>query len=111
MLQKTTLGCSRRCFGYSKPYGHVLIDVADVAFLKDSFQKRLWEWIGKKQFVCRERALSSDQLRLITREILVHAEKGILVDQFYAERVYTQASLEELLGRAGFYGIAFHAPQ
>jgi D-alanine-D-alanine ligase len=91
-----------------KPSGLVLIDVADGAFLKASFQKRSWEWIGKKQFVCRERALSNDQGRLITREIVVHAEKGILVDQFYAERIYTQASLEQLLRGAGFQGVAFH---
>lgn len=91
-----------------KPSGRVLIDVADGAFLKDSFQKRSWEWIGKKQFACRERALSGDGLRLITREVVVHAEKGILVDQFYAERIYTQASLGELLENAGFQEVAFH---
>ncbi len=28
--------------------------------------------------------------RLISREVVVHAERGVIVDQFYAERLYAK---------------------
>ncbi len=91
-----------------KPLGRVLIDVADGKYLKENFEPRSWEWIDKKYLVCRERCLSSDKGRLISREIVVHVEKGVVVDQFYAERLYTCENLKGLLEEAGFGFINFH---
>jgi len=91
-----------------KPWGRVLIDVADGDYLRENFQPRSWEWIDRRHFVCRERSLSLDKQRLITRELVIHTEKGVLVDQFYAERLYNQESLAELLKTAGFSEITFH---
>jgi D-alanine-D-alanine ligase len=91
-----------------KPWGKLLIDVSDGEYLREHFQPRSWEWIDKKHFVCRERSLSIDRQRLISREIISHVEKGVIVDQFYAERLYTKESLKELLEKAGFTDIQFH---
>ncbi len=91
-----------------KPWGTLLIDVADGQYLKENFQPRSWEWIDKKYFVCRERSLSKDGQRLISREIINHAEKGVLEDQFYAERLYTQESITEVLKSAGFSDVSFN---
>jgi D-alanine-D-alanine ligase len=91
-----------------KPWGKILIDVSDGEYLREHFQPRSWEWIDKKHFVCRERSLSIDRQRLISREIISHVEKGVIVDQFYAERLYTKESLKELLEKAGFTDIQFH---
>lgn len=91
-----------------KPWGRLLIDVANEECLREHFQPRSWEWIDKKRFVCRERSLSLDKQRLISREVVTHVEKGVIVDQFYAERLYNQDSLGELLKRAGFNDITFH---
>lgn len=91
-----------------KPGGRLLVDVADGEFLKQNFQPRSWEWIDNKYFVCRERSLSLDEQRLISREVIVHVDKGVIVDQFYAERLYTRVSLEGLLNAAGFSGLQFH---
>ncbi len=85
-----------------KPMGKVLLDVADGEYLKSNLQNRSWEWVDDRLFVCRERSLSSDGERIITREIIVHKKKGILVDQFYAVRLYSKDKLEELLKKAGF---------
>ena len=90
-----------------KPWGKLLIDVADGEYLKENFQPRSWEWIDKKHFVCRERSLSFDKQCLISREIITHVEKGVIADQFYAERLYTRESLTELLKSAGFSDISF----
>ncbi len=85
-----------------KPWGKVLLDVADGEYLKSNLQNRSWEWVDNRFFVCRERSLSSDGERIITREIIAHKEKGIIADQFYAVRLYNRDKLEELLKRAGF---------
>jgi D-alanine-D-alanine ligase len=92
-----------------KPDGGLLIDVADGNYLKEKFQPRSWEWIDSKHFVCRERSLSTDGKRIISREVITHTEKGVLADQFYAERLYTPEDLKELLLKAGFSDPVIHA--
>ena len=91
-----------------KPWGRVLLDVADGEYLKGHFQPRSWEWIDRTMFVCRERSLSLDGQRLISREVITDVDKGVVADQFYAERLYTRDALRQLLERAGFSRIAFH---
>jgi len=95
-------------FRVLKPWGRILIDIANGEYLREHYQPRSWEWIDKKAFVCRERTLSADKSKLISREIIVHVEKGVIVDQFYSERLYTKEMLEELLKKAGFEKITFH---
>ncbi|MBI4723308.1 MAG: methyltransferase domain-containing protein [Candidatus Stahlbacteria bacterium] len=92
-----------------KPWAKLLIDVADGAYLRANFHPRSWEWIDKSHFVCRERSLSTDEQRLISREVINHTQKGVLADQFYAERLYTKESLTHLLEEAGFKDVVFHA--
>ncbi len=91
-----------------KPWGKLLIDVADGEYLRRKFQARSWEWIDKNYFVCRERSLSLDKQRLISREVVTHVEKGVIADQFYAERLYTQKSIADLLAHAGFSDVMVH---
>ncbi|MFZ2148002.1 MAG: methyltransferase domain-containing protein [Sedimentisphaerales bacterium] len=99
----------KEVFRVLKPWGRMLIDVADGVYLRKRFQPRSWEWIDKNYFVCRERSLSLDKQRLISREVVTHAQKGVVADQFYAERLYTQKSLEELLRTAGFSEVIVHS--
>ncbi len=98
----------KEIFRALKPWGKLLIQVTDGDYLKENFQPRSWEWIDKKHFVCRERSLSLDKQRLISRELVTHIEKGVIADQFYAERLYSQKNLRELLTAAGFSEIIFH---
>lgn len=98
----------KEVFRVLKPWGRFLIDVTDGEYLREHFQPRSWEWIDKKHFVCRERSLSLDKQKLISREVVSHVEKGIITDQFYAERLYTRESLIEILKEAGFSDITIH---
>lgn len=98
----------KEVFRVLKPYGRILIDVADGEYLRNNFQPRSWEWINGKCIVCRERSLSIDKQRLISREVIIHIDKGVIEDRFYAERLYTRESLEEILRMAGFSNITFH---
>ncbi|OHD62733.1 MAG: D-alanine--D-alanine ligase [Spirochaetes bacterium RBG_13_51_14] len=98
----------REVFRVLKPWGRLLIDVADGDYLRANYQPRSWEWIDKNHFVCRERSISVDKQRLISREVVTHVEKGVIADQFYAERLYNNESMQELLNAAGFSDIALH---
>jgi D-alanine-D-alanine ligase len=82
--------------------GVLVLDVADGEWLRQNFEARSWEWIDQVHFVCRERSLSTEGERIVSREVIVHADRGVIADQFYAERLYTAAQLTELLERAGF---------
>lgn len=85
-----------------KPGGQLLIDFTDGDFLRENFEARSWEWIDKHYFVCRERSLSKSRERLISREVITHTSKGVVADQFYAERLYNEGELRDLLSSAGF---------
>lgn len=95
-------------FRVLKPGGRVYIDASDGDYLKKNFQPRSWEWLDRKYFVCRERALSSDGERLICREVICRIDRGIIADQFYAERLYNRESLFDLLTASGFSSPTFH---
>jgi len=98
----------KEAFRVLKPWGKILIDITDGEFIRNNFQIRSWEWIDKNFFVCRERSLSLDKQKLISREVITHVNKGVLVDQFYAERLYSKISISELLKNVGFSEIKFH---
>lgn len=91
-----------------KPGGMLLLDLADGGFLKETYSPRSWEWIDDKYFVCRERSLSANEQRLISREVITHVKKGVIADQFYAERLYSRESITALLERNNFKDVTFH---
>lgn len=98
----------KEVFRVLKPWGKLLVDITDGEHVKNHFQPRSWEWIDKDCFVCRERSLSTDGNRLISREVIMHLEEGLLADQFYAERLYQEEGLFRLLQAAGFSDIGSH---
>jgi D-alanine-D-alanine ligase len=98
----------REVFRVLKPYGKFLIDVADGNYLRENFSPRSWEWMDPKHFVCRERSQASDNQRLISREVISNINKGVILDQFYAERLYNKESLSDMFGRTGYQNVIFH---
>jgi D-alanine-D-alanine ligase len=89
------------------PSGRLLIDISDGPYLKENYQPRSWEWINDHLFVCRERSLSLTGERLVSREVIIHSKKGVLADQFYAERLYSKEGIANLLTQATFIDVAF----
>jgi D-alanine-D-alanine ligase len=85
-----------------KPSGKVLVDIADGDWLRAHYTPRSWEWIDDQLFVCRERSLSADGGRLVSREVITHVSQGVIADQFYAERLYNAEGMSALLRQAGF---------
>jgi len=88
--------------------GFLILDIVDGEWMSNHFEQRTWEFIDENHFVCRERALSKDGERIVTRELISHAEKGVLADQFYAERLYTRDKIVEILEKCGYQNLRFH---
>jgi len=97
----------KEVFRVLKPFGKLLVDITDGDYIKNSFQPRSWEWIDKKNFVCRERSLAKDGERLISRELVSHTEKGVISDRFYSERLYSKEGLKKILQSSGFSEVFF----
>jgi D-alanine-D-alanine ligase len=91
-----------------KSNGKLALDLTDGDWMRGNYEPRSWEWIDKNQFVCRERSLSEDGQRLISREVVVHAERGVIADQFYAERLYSKEKICAVLQEEGFQNIEIH---
>ena len=91
-----------------RPTGQLVLDITDGAHMAEHFERRSWEWIDEHHFVCRERSISKEGDRLISREVIVNDETGVIADQFYAERLYTQVSISKLLEKTGFRNIRHH---
>jgi len=83
-----------------EPGGTLYLDVADGDWLRQNFSPASWEWIGDNKMVARERKLSGD--RLVSREMVIDTHKGIEADRTYAERLYSQERICELLRQVGF---------
>jgi len=88
--------------GALRPGGILVLDIMAGDWLRENFEPRSWEWIDASHFVCRERMLSSDGDRLISREVVTHAEHGVIDDRFYAVRLYSRERISALLQEAGF---------
>src|ERR1700726_266393 len=89
--------------------GSLVMDLMDGDWMRRHFEPRSWEWVDQNHFVCRERDLAGDGARLVSREVGVHAERGVIADQFYAERLYSKERLEALLTGAAFTNVRFHS--
>lgn len=88
-----------------KPKGKLVLDIVDGSWMNKNFEPRSWEWIDQVHFVNRERSLSANGKRIITREVITHSEKGVLADQFYAERLYTFDEIANILTDIGFENV------
>jgi D-alanine-D-alanine ligase len=88
--------------------GKLVMDLMDGDWMRRHFEPRSWEWVDQNHFVCRERCLSGDDDRLISREVVVDAKRGVIIDQFYAERLYSKERLELLLSGVGFINLRVH---
>lgn len=88
--------------------GKLLLDIVDGSWMNQNFEARSWEWIDKNHFVNRERSLSTDGKRIISREVITNAEIGVMADQFYAERLYSLEEISVILADLGFENIQNH---
>jgi len=86
-----------------KKGGWLLVDVTDGAVVRKSFTPMAWHEIEEDIVVCRQRQLEDD--RIHAREIVLSKKKGLIRDNTYSIRLYTEHDLERLLEKAGLMDI------
>ncbi|KAF9943079.1 hypothetical protein BGZ67_007724 [Mortierella alpina] len=84
-----------------KPGGCAVLDIVDGAYMRENFSARGWEWVDDTMIACRERELSKDKKRLISREVIISTGTGVIRDQFYAECLYSKDEIHHLVQEAG----------
>jgi D-alanine-D-alanine ligase len=97
----------RRAHDLLRQGGRLALDLVDGDWLRAHFERRSWEWLDGRLLVCRERSLSKDGERLITREMVLDADRGVIADRFFAERLYSRTAIAALLESVGFWKIRF----
>jgi D-alanine-D-alanine ligase len=97
----------RRAHDLLRQGGRLALDLVDGEWLRVNFEKRSWEWLDGGLLICRERSLSRDGERLITREMVLEADRGVVADRFFAERLYSRTAIAALLESVGFWRIRF----
>jgi D-alanine-D-alanine ligase len=90
--------------------GRLVLELVDGDWQRAHFERRSWEWLEGRVLVCRERSLSKDGERLVTRETVLSADRGVLADRFFAERLYSHAEIQDLLESLGFAAVRFLDP-
>lgn len=86
--------------------GHLLVDVVDGGWIRDSFNPRTWHEIGDDVIVCRMRELLQGHVNV--REIVLSRKRGLLRDRSYSIRFYNPSSMKRLFENAGLTGIEVH---
>ncbi|MEM0481824.1 MAG: methyltransferase domain-containing protein [Nitrososphaerota archaeon] len=95
----------REIYRVLRPYGRLLMDLAAGDAVRQNYAKRSWEWVDDRTLVVREREMSTDGERIITREIVIDVENGVRADNVYAVRLYSFAELKSILESAGFVNV------
>jgi len=80
--------------------GNLLLDLVDMEALKRNFKPLAWHEVGEDIVVCRMRELHRD--RVVSRELVMSKDSGLIRDETYFVRLYTPDSIAGLLDSAGF---------
>lgn len=97
-----------RITGLLKKGGRLFLDLSDGSALRSSFEARSAEWLDDTTVVNRERTLDRSGTRLISREIVYCTEKGLIADQIYAETLYSDADMRDMLEKNAFTDVRIH---
>jgi D-alanine-D-alanine ligase len=85
------------------PGGSLLLDLPDREYVLKNFSPQLWHEANKDIIVCRKRRLDRDMI--FGREIVISKIEGLIRDETYCTRLYSQERISELLRSVGFSSI------
>lgn len=89
-----------------KARGVLVMDFTDNEWLHQNVDQRSWEWLDRNHFVCCERTLAADGVTLLTREIHVDRDRGVIADNAKGELSYSPATIIRRLADAGFANVS-----
>ncbi len=89
-----------------KPGGWLLLDIADGESVQTKISPLAWHEIGNDIVVCRQREAESSIIR--AREVVLSKARGMIRDQTYRIRLYSEEEVVALAQRAGFGDVQRH---
>ena len=90
----------QECLRVLRPGGRIALDISDRGALERSYKPLSWHESEAGIVVCRE-AGWRDSI-LVTREMVLSKDSGLIRDKTYAMRLYTAEEIGLLLQQAGF---------
>ena len=90
-----------------KPGGSLLLDVADGESARTKIAPSAWHQIGEDIVVCRQREVRNGVI--CAREMVLSKVRGLIRDQTYCIRLYSEDTLEALVRKAGFEDVCVHS--
>ena len=86
------------------PEGSLLLDLPNRDFLLEHFTPQSWHEADEDMVVCRQRRLDEDVIH--SREMVISKKNGLIRDEIYITRLYSQEKITEALTSAGFSSVA-----
>lgn len=89
-----------------KPGGYFLLDNGNGAYIRQHYVPHLWRWLPTGHLACYSRDIKDK--RMITREIVVSLNSGLLADNIYCVRLFDREEIKKIFQQVGFIDVAFH---
>jgi len=90
----------REAFRLLRPGGRLLLDLPSRDYILKHFSARTWHEADTDTVVCRQRKLQDDII--YSREMVISKRKGLIRDEDYFIRLYTQEAITDMLSAVGF---------
>lgn len=96
----------REAFRLIMSEGVLLLDLPNRDYVLRNFSPRSWHEANEEIVVCRQRTHENDMI--FCREVVISKRKGLIRDEVYCSRLYTQERITGLMTSVGFYPITVH---
>lgn len=93
----------REAFRLLMPQAFLLLDLTNRDYVLKNFSPHTWHEANDEIVVCRQRSLENDLI--IGREVVISKERGLIRDESYCARLYSDKKISELLHAVGFRSI------
>lgn len=88
------------------PGGTILLDLVDRDYILENFKPVSWHEADEDVVVCRNRSLVDDVA--VSREMVLSKKDGLIRDETYCVRLYSEQRISELLQSTGFSTPSIH---
>lgn len=93
----------REAYRLLRPEGTLLLDLPNKEYVLDNFSPQSWHEANGEIVVCRKRSL--DKEVIYSREMVISKDKGLIRDERYCTRLYSEGKIITMLTSAGFSSI------
>ena len=80
--------------------GFLLLDLPNREYVLKNFSPQSWHEANEEIIVCRQRTIDKDLI--LSREIVISKTEGLIRDERYCTRLYSEARISRLLSSVGF---------